>query len=118
MTKKYIVTLSNVEQGALNKLTHKGRVAARRLVRAHILQMAHDKSTDDEIAQTLKMSIATIERVRERFVVGGLDFALQEEPRPGAPRLLDGKHEAFLIALACTPATQRSCAVDDAAAHQ
>jgi transposase len=102
MTKKYIVTLSDVEQGALNKLTHKGRVAARRLMRAHILQMAHDKSTDEEIAQTLKTSIATIERIRERFVVGGLDFALREEPRSGAPRLLDGKHEAFLIALACT----------------
>jgi transposase len=103
MTKKYIVTLSDVEQGALNKLTHKGRVSARRLMRAHILQMAHDKFTDEEIAQALKSSIATIEQVRERFVVGGLDFALQEEPRAGAARLLDGKQEAFLIALACTP---------------
>jgi len=102
MTKQYIVTLSDVEQGALNKLTHKGRVAARRLTRAHILQMAHDQFTDEEIAKALKTSVATIERVRERLVVGGLDFALQEEPRPGAPRRLDGKQEAFLIALACT----------------
>ena len=106
MTKKYIVSLSDVEQGTLNKLTHKGRVAARRLMRAHILQMAHDKSTDAAIAQTLKTSIATIERVRERFVLGGLDFALQEKPRLGAPRLLDGKHEAFLIALASTAPPQ------------
>lgn len=102
MTKKYIVTLSDVEQGELNKLTHKGRVAARRLMRAHILQMAHDKCTDEEIAQTLKTSIATIERVREYFVMAGLDFALREEPRSGAPRMLNGKQEAFLIALACT----------------
>jgi transposase len=102
MTKKYIVTLSDVEQGALNRLTHKGRVAARRLTRAHILQMAHDKFTDEEIAKALKTSVATTERVRERFVVGGLDFALQEDPRPGAPRMLQGKQEAFLIALACT----------------
>lgn len=102
MTKKYIVTLSDVEQGELNKLTHKGRVAARRLMRAHILRMAHDKCTDEEIAQTLKTSIATIERVREYFVMAGLDFALREEPRSGAPRMLNGKQEAFLIALACT----------------
>lgn len=102
MTKEYIVTLSDIEQGTLTKLTHKGRVAARRLMRAHILQMAHDKCTDEEIAQALKTSVATIERVRERFVLGGLDFALREEPRLGAPRLLDGKQEAFLIALACT----------------
>ena len=102
MSKKYIVTLSDVEQGALKKLMHKGRVAARRLTRAHILQMAHDKFTDEEIAQALTTSVATIERVRERFVMGGLDFALEEEPRSGAPRMLNGKQEAFLIALACT----------------
>jgi transposase len=102
MTKKYIVTLSDVEQGALNRLMHKGHVAARRLTRAHILQMAHDKFTDEEIAKALTTSVATIERIRERFVLGGLDFALQEESRAGAPRMLDGKQEAFLIALACT----------------
>lgn len=102
MAKKYIVTLSDDEQGALKRLTHKGRVAARRLTRAHILQIAHDQHTDEQIAEALKTSVATIERVRERFVVGGLDFALQEEPRTGAPRKLNGKQEAFLIALACT----------------
>lgn len=110
MTKKYIVTLSDLEQAALSKLTHKGRVAARRLTRAHILQMAHDKFIDEEIAKALKTSVATIERVRERFVVGGLDFALQEEPRAGAPRMLNGKQEAFLIALACTlPPSGHTC---------
>lgn len=102
MTKKYIITLSDDEQGALKRLTHKGRVAARRLTRAHILQMAHDKFTDEQIADVLKSSVATVERVRERFVLGGLDFALQEEPRSGSPRKLNGKQEAFLIALACT----------------
>lgn len=110
MSKKYIVVLSDDEQGALNRLTHKGRVAARRLTRAHILQMAHDKYTDEGIASALKTSRATIERVRERFVVGGLDFALQEEPRSGSPRKLNGKHEAFLIALACTtPPAGHTC---------
>ncbi len=102
MSKKYIVTLSDDEQSAVKRLMHKGRVAARRLTRAHILQMAHDQYTDEEIAKALKTSVATIERVREQFVVGGLDFALQEEPRSGAPHKLNGKQEAFLIALACT----------------
>ncbi len=110
MTKKYIVTLSDVEQGTLDRLTHKGRVAARRLMRAHILRMAHDKFTDEEIAKSLKTSVATIERVRERFVVGGLEYALQEEPRAGAPRKLDRKQEAFLVALACTtPPSGHAC---------
>ncbi len=110
MSKKYIVTLSDDEQGTLNRLMHKGRVAARRLTRAHILQMAHDQSADEEIAKALKTSVATVERVRERFVVGGLEFALQEAPRAGAPRKLSGKQEAFLVALACTtPPTGHTC---------
>ncbi len=99
MSKKYIVTLSEIEQNTLNRLTHKGRVAARRLTRAHILQMAHDKFTDEEIGQALNTSVATVERVRERFVVGGLDDALQEESRQGALRKLDGKQEALLVML-------------------
>jgi hypothetical protein len=48
---------SGDEQSALKRLTHKGRVAARRLTRAHILQMAHDKQTDEQIADALKTSV-------------------------------------------------------------
>lgn len=110
MTKKHIVTLKDEEQVALNILTRKGKVAVRRLARANILRMAHEKFSDQEIATALKISIATIERTREKFVLGGLDYALKEEPRTGAPRKMDGKQEAFLVALACsTPPQGHSC---------
>ena len=102
MTKKYLVTLTDDELAKVVALTHKGRIAARRLTRAHILRLAHEHQTDEAIAQTLHTSVATIERVRERFVMGGLDYALSEEPRLGAPRKLAGKQEAFLVALACS----------------
>jgi transposase len=110
MTKKYLVTLTDEEHAALNALTRKGKVAVRRLARANILRMAHEQFTDHDIATALKVSIATIERVREKFVLGGLDYALSEEPRAGAPRKLDGKQEAFLVALACsTPPPGHVC---------
>jgi transposase len=48
------------------------------------------------------VGIATVERVRKRFVEEGLEAALNERPRPGGQRKLDGKQEAFLIALACS----------------
>ena len=102
MAKQYLVTLTDEELASVLALTHKGRIAARRLTRVHILRLAHEHQTDETIAQTLHTSVATIERVRERFVVGGVDYALSEEPRSGAPRQLDGKQEAFLVALACT----------------
>ncbi len=102
MAKKYLVTLTDDELAHVQALTHKGRIAARRLMRAHILRLAHEQQTDEVIAQTLETSVATVERVRERFVLGGVAYALNEAPRVGAPCKLDGKQEAFLVALACS----------------
>ena len=102
MAKKYLVTLTDEELAQVLALTHKGRIAARRLMRAHILRLAHEQQTDEVIAHTLQTSVATVERIRERFVLGGVDYALAEEPRVGAPCKLDGKQEAFLVALACS----------------
>ncbi len=43
-----------------------------------------------------------MERIRRRFVEGGPEKALNENPRNGAPRILTGREEAVLIAEACT----------------
>ena len=52
----------------------------------------------------LDTSSTTVERTRKRFVEGGLEKALNEDPRPGQQRKLDGRGEAHLIALACSQA--------------
>jgi transposase len=110
MTKKYLVALTDEEQQALQTLTHKGHVAARRLTRAHVLHMAHDQQADEEIAAALHIGVATVERIRAKFVLGGLDWALGERPRVGGKRKLVGKQEAFLVALACSaPPTGHHC---------
>ena len=54
------------------------------------------------MAEALQVGLSTVARTRQRFVEGGLEWALTERPRPGAARKLDGKAEAFLIALACS----------------
>jgi transposase len=41
-------------------------------------------------------------RTKRRFVLGNLEAALDEEPRPGASRKLSGKEEALLVATACS----------------
>jgi transposase len=51
----------------------------------------------------VRVSVRTIERVRQRFVEQGLAAALL--PKPSArlyARKLDGEQEAHLLALACT----------------
>jgi transposase len=110
MAKKYIVTLMGEERAVLLALTKRGKVAARKLARAYILLQADVGATDETIAQALHAGMATVERVRKRFVEQGLEAALTERPRPGGRRRLDGRTEAFLVALACsTPPDERKC---------
>jgi len=48
------------------------------------------------------VSGSTVYRTKRRFVLGSLEAALSEEPRPGADRKLSGKEEALLVATACS----------------
>jgi transposase len=102
MTKKYLVSLTDDERETLFTLTKKGSLAARKLTRAHILLQADAGATDHTIAQALHVGTATVERIRKRFVEGGVEGALAELPRPGGKRKLDGTAEATLIAWACS----------------
>ena len=100
--KRHLVKLDETEREHLLSSVRKGRISARRLARTHILLQANEGRTDAEIAASLHVGTATVERIRKRFAAGGLAMALGEKPRPGAQRRLDGKAEAFLVALACS----------------
>jgi hypothetical protein len=59
---------------------------------------------DREIAQAFSCNRSTVEGIRKRFVLEGLDSALERKKRANPPteRLLDGEKEALLIAVACS----------------
>jgi transposase len=100
--KKYIVDLTPEERDCLEGLTRKGNLSARRMKRALVLLAADDGDKDEEIASKARVHRVTVEDIRKRFVLEGLEAALSERPRPGKARLLDGRQEAFVIALACS----------------
>jgi putative transposase len=102
MTDKYIVDLTTAEQECLLSLIKKGKPSARQVARAHILLRAAEGATDEAIAQSLHLGISTVHRTRQRLVETGLKAALSECPRPGKTPALNGKQEAFLVALACS----------------
>jgi len=104
--KKYLINLSAEEQQQLIELTRKGTVKARQFKRAIILLKADEGLTDAQIMSAIDVSRPCVERVRKRFVTGGLERALNEEPRPGQRRKLDGRGEAQLIATACSQAPE------------
>lgn len=100
--KRYIVDLTEGERKELEELTSKGTQSVRKVRRAQVLLKADEGWKDREIIEALNSSRSMVERTRRRFVEGGLERALNEDPRPGAKRKLDGRAEAYLIALTCS----------------
>jgi len=109
-TKRYRVTLTPDERTDLQQLIGSGKAPARKLAHARILLKADAAEggpawLDGRIADALEVSTDTVERVRQRFVELGFDAALDRKQRERPPReiKLDGRAEARLIALACSP---------------
>jgi hypothetical protein len=107
VNKKYVVRLKKAEREQLGGLVSKGKAAARKIVHAQILLKVDASGpclTDEEVAETLGVHENTVRAVRERFVMEGLDSALERKKRatpPTEPKL-DGAAQARLTAIACS----------------
>ena len=101
------VTLSDEERQSLQEI-QRGKGAARRRLRAHILLLADEDRkggglTDAAIASVLEVGLRTVERVRQRCVMEGIEAAVERREQANRkPRKLDGEAEAKLVALACS----------------
>jgi transposase len=108
MDKKYRVTLTFEERAALEQRVRSGKGAARMLNHARILLKADEGEggpglADAEVAEAVETGLATVARVRQRFVERGLEAALVPKPTARAyARRLDGAGEARLAKLACS----------------
>ncbi len=102
--KMYHVNLSEAERQTLLEMTCKGEIKVLKFKRAMILLKADEGLSDQQIMAALNVSRPCVERIRKRFVADGMDRALNEDPRPGQKRELDGRAEATLIATACSDA--------------
>ena len=103
-SKKYLINLSDEDRETLLQMTRKGTLKARKFKRAMILLKADEGLSDPQIMAALNVSRPCVERIRKRFVEDGIERALEEDPRPGQKRKLDGRAEAVLIATACSEA--------------
>lgn len=105
---KYVVTLTAAERADLDRLVRTGTRSARHLTAARLLLNAdagpHGPAwTDAQLMASFDVSEDTISRLRRRFVEGGLAAALTRKPLSGHFRKVDGRAEAQLVALACSP---------------
>lgn len=113
--KKYSVKLTPEQRRYLDHLISAGTAPARKLTHARILLKADSgpqgpRCSERQIHEALEVGETTVRRVRQRFVQGGVELALNRRPQPPRPdkRKLTGEQEAHLIALLCgqTPAGQ------------
>ena len=109
--KKYLVTLTSDERDQLNALISAGKASAKKLAHARILLKADQADggpawPDEAIAEAVEVSTDTVARVRQRFVEQGLESALvlKKQDQPSRERVLDGRAEARLLAIACSDA--------------
>jgi putative transposase len=106
MDARRIVSLTEAERAHLEGLLHAGTSSARLQNRARILLLT-DRSEgqarpDLEVAEAALTSRSTVKRIRRRFLQEGLEAALHEKPRPGAPPKVTGDIEARLFLMACS----------------
>jgi len=107
--KKYIVTLTEEERKTLSDIASKGKQRSQKILNALILlgcdkgEYQTEHSTNEEMSRVLQISMRKIDRLKKRFVEGGLDAALDK--RTGNriyAKKTDGDFEAHLIALSCS----------------
>src|SRR3954451_5381017 len=101
MRKASFVRLTPEQRAHLTERLEREPLNGRRRRHFQILLLADEERTDEQIAATTEASRSTVQRLRKRFAHEGLDAALADKPRSGAPAKFDGKQEAMIIALAC-----------------
>lgn len=107
MNKKYVVRLDDAERKQLGGLVSKGTASARKIVHAQILLKVDadgPRLTDEEVAEMFNVHGSTVRSIRERFVMEGLESALNRKKRatPPCEPKLDGAAQARLTAIACS----------------
>jgi len=107
--KKYIVTLTEDERNVLGVLASKGKHKSQKILNALILLGCDEgrhqvkRSTNEEMARVLNISMKKIDRVKRRFVEEGFEVALNGKKGSCVyTKKADGDFEAHLVALSCS----------------
>lgn len=102
------MTLTLDERAYLSSITSKGKHSSQTVLNALILLGCDEgdyqphRCTNEVLSRVLNISMRKIDRVKKRFVFGGLDDALtKRKPDRIYSKKIDGDLEAKLIALSC-----------------
>ncbi len=105
----YKITLTEEERKDLKSITSKGKHRSQKVMNALILLNCDEgdfqtkRSTNEQVAGVLKISMKKIDRVKKRFVEEDIDVALNgHKGKRVYTKKADGDFEAHLVALSCS----------------
>jgi transposase len=106
---KYRIKLTQDEVSELNSIIKKGSHTSLSYRAAYVLlncdkgAYTQGKSTHEQIASILKVGMRTIDRIKQKFIEGGLDRALERaESKRIYAKKVDGDLEAKIVQLCCS----------------
>jgi transposase len=106
--KKYIIKLTKDEVIELTSIINKGCHSSQSFRAAYVLLNCDegefsDKVTNEQISKVLKIGMRTIDRIKNRFIDGGLEGVLERQPTSrNYEKKIDGEIEAKLVQLCCS----------------
>ena len=105
----YRIKLSKAEVSELTSIIKKGSHTTQSYRAAYVLLNCDEgdfslgKSINEQIAKVLKIGMRTIDRIKQKFVEGGLERALERsESNRVYTQKVDGDLEAKIVQLCCS----------------
>ena len=109
MATKYSLMLGPDERAWLEGMTHRGKHSALKVLQARALLLCDTGEggpgwSAQGISEALGISSRTVESLKERVAIGGLESAFERKQREKPPREVrcDGAFDARIVALACS----------------
>lgn len=110
-SRKARIRLTPEQRAHLEGIVRDGGTRRKRFVHARALLMADEahaegRYTDQQVGDALGVAAKTVARVRAAFLRGGVTVAVERKPRAAPPTgpVIDGRAEAQLVAICCSPA--------------
>lgn len=96
------VKLTPHDREHLEKMLRGGHDEVRHILRAQMLLHLDQGKSAPEVGSTVGVDAKTARRVAERYIEGGLEKALEDDPRPGGEPLLTEQQGERIIAMVCS----------------
>ncbi len=98
-----MINLTEEERTRVERFIRRGKANARNITRAHLLLKSAEGWSIERIAETYRVSEATVSNVRQRYREGGVERVLKDKVQQRRRRALGGTEEAVMVAIACSP---------------